>query len=252
MPSAIPQAPSPRERYPRQSLFVFRRDPLAFFLSLGKLGKLVRFRLLENEDWYLVNDPELIQRVFTSDNRHFVKGRTLSETKRILGEGLLTSEGELHHRQRRLIQPVFSRRKVEGGSRTTVSVHSHANPIAAPHFRLRRTSTSAAASSFHGGEIHRRTSFSRSCSRRRIALHLLEAMRRDSVPLPRRSLNQTTSIPTVAAVHSVVRLSADGFWNDGQTTKNTRRSVAATIAFLIGKQRRTRTPTTMRLVAFAR
>ena len=122
MPSAIPEAPSPRQRYPRQSLFIFRRDPLAFFLSLGKLGKLVRFRLLENEDWYLVNDPDLIQRVFTSDNRHFVKGRTLSETKRILGEGLLTSEGELHHRQRRLIQPAFSHRKVEGYADAMVDV----------------------------------------------------------------------------------------------------------------------------------
>jgi cytochrome P450 len=120
--SPLLQAPTPRESYPKQNLFVFRRDPLAFFLSLAKLGKLVRFRLLENEDWYLVNDPELIQRVFTADHRHFVKGRTMSETKRILGEGLLTSEGDLHHRQRRLIQPAFSHRKVEGYADAMVDV----------------------------------------------------------------------------------------------------------------------------------
>lgn len=113
MPNLL-QAPTPRERYPLEGLFVLRRDPLAFFIRLSQLGDVVRFRLLDSADWYLINDPALLQRVFTKDHRHFVKGRMMSETKRILGEGLLTSEGELHQRQRRLIQPIFSHGNVAG------------------------------------------------------------------------------------------------------------------------------------------
>lgn len=44
---------------------------------------------------------------------NFVKGRGLERAKRLLGEGLLTSEGELHLRQRRLMQPAFHRRRIE-------------------------------------------------------------------------------------------------------------------------------------------
>jgi cytochrome P450/ubiquinone/menaquinone biosynthesis C-methylase UbiE len=51
--------------------------------------------------------------VLAADHRGFTKSQSMQETKRVLGEGLLTSEGELHHRQRRLIQPAFQHRRVE-------------------------------------------------------------------------------------------------------------------------------------------
>src|ERR687883_348856 len=36
-----------------------------------------------------------------------IKSRGLQISKRLLGEGLVTSEGEYHDRQRRIIQPAF-------------------------------------------------------------------------------------------------------------------------------------------------
>jgi cytochrome P450 len=45
--------------------------------------------------------------VLVGEYQSFAKGRALAEAKRILGEGLLTSEGERHRRQRRLMQPMF-------------------------------------------------------------------------------------------------------------------------------------------------
>ena len=69
-------------------------------------GEFVRFRL-GPLDMYLVTDPDLVQEVFTTHAAHVRKGRILEGAKVLLGEGLLTSEGEHHRRQRRLIQPAF-------------------------------------------------------------------------------------------------------------------------------------------------
>jgi len=58
---------------------------------------------------YLTNHPDLIREVLVTRQRSFMKGRALQRTKLLLGEGLLTSEGEFHLRQRRLMQPAFHR-----------------------------------------------------------------------------------------------------------------------------------------------
>jgi hypothetical protein len=58
---------------------------------------------------YLVNDPELIRSVLVTRADRYHKGRGLERAKRLLGEGLLTSEDAVHLRQRRLMQPAFHR-----------------------------------------------------------------------------------------------------------------------------------------------
>jgi cytochrome P450 len=50
--------------------------------------------------------------VFVADHGSFHKGPTIQATKMLLGESLLTSEGEYHHRHRRLIQPLFHRERI--------------------------------------------------------------------------------------------------------------------------------------------
>ena len=55
-------------------------------------------------------------------NAHkFMKGRALQRSKRLLGEGLLTSEGEAHLRQRRMIQPAFHRQRIAEYAKAMVS-----------------------------------------------------------------------------------------------------------------------------------
>ena len=61
---------------------------------------------------YLVSDPELIQNILVRDHRNFHKGRALTVAKRLIGEGLVTSEGDFHRRQRRLVQPAFHRQRI--------------------------------------------------------------------------------------------------------------------------------------------
>ncbi len=63
-------------------------------------------------NFYLVSDPDLIQELLVTQHKNFVKGDFLQRTKKVFGEGLLTSEGEFHHRQRRLVQPAFNHDRI--------------------------------------------------------------------------------------------------------------------------------------------
>ncbi len=62
---------------------------------------------------YLLNNPEYIKDVIVTNNQNFEKSRALRRSKIILGEGLLTSEGEFHVKQRRTIQPVFHHQRIK-------------------------------------------------------------------------------------------------------------------------------------------
>jgi cytochrome P450 len=93
----------------------FRRDPPGFLLGLAREypGELVRFRQ-GTRDVYLVKHPDLIKEVLVTRQHDFSKSRALQWAKLFLGEGLLTSEGEFHTRQRRLAQPAFHRQRIGG------------------------------------------------------------------------------------------------------------------------------------------
>ena len=74
---------------------------------------------------FLLSDPAGIEDVLVTNAASFAKGRALERAKRTLGEGLLTSEGAFHLRQRRLMQPAFHRARIaaytEAMARTAVA-----------------------------------------------------------------------------------------------------------------------------------
>ena len=80
-----------------------RRDPIGLLEGAADLGDVVRVRV-PRLDLYVINHPDLVWDVLATDARAFSKGPTMQAAKRILGESLLTSEGERHRRQRRLIR----------------------------------------------------------------------------------------------------------------------------------------------------
>jgi len=67
-----------------------------------------------SQQYFLVNHPDHIKDILVTHHADFKKGRGLERAKRMLGNGLLTSEGPFHHRQRRLAQPAFHRDRIAG------------------------------------------------------------------------------------------------------------------------------------------
>ena len=88
------------------------RDPLAFFTNLARTYGDVAHVQMAGEHLFLLTRPSLVRDVLMTNQRNFLKGRGLERAKRFLGEGLLTSEGAVHLRQRRLLQPAFHRERI--------------------------------------------------------------------------------------------------------------------------------------------
>lgn len=91
----------------------FRKDPLRFLNELYSNYELIVSFRFAHRKINLLLDPELIKEVVVSKQNSFHKSRPFQEMKTLLGEGLLTSEDEFHMRQRRLIQPSFTKQHVQ-------------------------------------------------------------------------------------------------------------------------------------------
>jgi cytochrome P450 len=104
--------PGPHPRWPGINYFALRRDMLAFLERAAREhGDIVYFKM-GPQDVYFLNHPDYVKDVLVTRQQNFIKGRALQRAKRLLGEGLLTSEGSFHRRQRRLAQPAFHRQRV--------------------------------------------------------------------------------------------------------------------------------------------
>ena len=83
-------------------------------------GPFVRFGVFTNT-FYLVSDPELAREVLVAQAAVFPKDeRDIKILSRLVGIGLVTANGEVHKRQRRLAQPAFHSKRVEAYAGTMV------------------------------------------------------------------------------------------------------------------------------------
>lgn len=103
----------PKRKLPWLQALAFYRHPLDFLTRLTReYGDLVHFHIGPRHIW-LLNHPDHIKDVLVTRHRNFAKTlgflRKPEATwlKLLLGEGLLTSEGDVHQRQRRILQPAF-------------------------------------------------------------------------------------------------------------------------------------------------
>jgi cytochrome P450 len=104
--------PGPRGHLYGANLREYARDPLGFLTSSAREhGDVVRLHFM-GQTFYMLSHPDLIEQVLVENNRNFTKSRILRRNRRLLGEGLLTSEGDFWRRQRRLAQPAFHRKRI--------------------------------------------------------------------------------------------------------------------------------------------
>ncbi|HEY7284657.1 MAG TPA: cytochrome P450 [Vicinamibacterales bacterium] len=120
MTQAVALPPGPKLSPLGQLIYRPGADPIAFFMNLARTyGDIASYRMA-GETVFFVNDPQKIKDIFVTHSRSFIKGRGLDRAKRLLGNGLLTSEGADHLRQRRLMQPFFHRERVAAYGGTMV------------------------------------------------------------------------------------------------------------------------------------
>ena len=103
----------PRTWIPGAYLRAMQQRPLPFLTRIrSEYGDAARFRI--GPAWlYLFAHPDEIRDALVVKSSSFEKGLALQRTKIVLGQGLLTSEGDLHKRQRRLAQPAFHRERIQ-------------------------------------------------------------------------------------------------------------------------------------------
>ncbi|MFD9123200.1 cytochrome P450 [Kitasatospora sp. NPDC059571] len=89
------------------------RSPLAMLQALRPHGDVVVIRL-GRRPVYVINSPEAIHQVLVTEAGAYAKGRVFDKTRPFLGNGIGTSEGTFHLRQRRLMLPAFHRERLRG------------------------------------------------------------------------------------------------------------------------------------------
>lgn len=115
MKTLAPPPPGPRGHLLTGSLREFSRDILGFYAHCARdFGDVAGFRLGQRR-LALLSHPDHVERVLVHDNKNFAKlTYVLKLIVPLLGNGLLTSDGDFWLRQRRLIQPVFNRQRLAG------------------------------------------------------------------------------------------------------------------------------------------
>lgn len=106
-------------------LYLFRRffrpgNPIVLFEHLAQAFGPVSHYKLGGSHIVFVNEPEMIREILVNQASSFVKERTQKRMKILLGEGLITSEGEFHKRQRRIAAPAFHRQRIQNYAATMV------------------------------------------------------------------------------------------------------------------------------------
>ncbi len=115
--------PGPSARYPGELILKLSRERLDFMRSLTRYGDVAKVRL-GRQTVIMLSHPDDIRDVLVTHQKRFHKGQALERARAVIGNGLLTSEGDEHLRQRRLVQPAFHRSRIAayGEAMTTAAM----------------------------------------------------------------------------------------------------------------------------------
>ncbi len=105
--------PGPKPRPVVGNLLEFRKDQLGFATSLQQqYGKVFTF-YFGKSPMVMFTTAEAVRYILVENAKNFTIREVTQGLRLLLGDGLLTTDGEFHHRQRRLMLPAFHRKRVE-------------------------------------------------------------------------------------------------------------------------------------------
>lgn len=118
VPPSVRQRGNPLPGPPRTQILSMlsrmARDRLTFMTDVSRqYGDAVKLRL-GPKALHFFNNPDHAKHILVDNPGNYVKGIGLVHAKRALGDGLLTSEGDLWKAQRKVIQPVFQAKRISG------------------------------------------------------------------------------------------------------------------------------------------
>ncbi|GAC1378826.1 MAG: cytochrome P450 [Ktedonobacteraceae bacterium] len=95
------------------NLLEFRRDQLGFLQQLQQTYAKMATIYIGSTPVVLLFRPEHVRYVLTENPRNFTSREVAAGLRELIGDGLLTIDGEAHRQQRRLVQPAFHKKRVE-------------------------------------------------------------------------------------------------------------------------------------------
>ena len=119
--NALPHPPGPLGTWPKGVIKQFQEDPLRPMMEMFReYGDAIRFRAVFNFYGYLFFHPDHYKHILQDNNRNYTKlpHPSLNLLRPVVGNGLLTSDGDFWRRQRRLAAPAFHRKKIAGFAKT--------------------------------------------------------------------------------------------------------------------------------------
>lgn len=89
-----------------------QKNPLTFLVNMDKNYPGIANWQLLHLNLVLISDPKLIRAVLQTNQKQYIKNSAYKQLELLLGQGLVTSEGDLWKRQRKLIQPSFHKQSI--------------------------------------------------------------------------------------------------------------------------------------------
>ena len=109
--TSLPPGPQPLPYL--GNILAFRRDQLGYLQELQRTYGNMATLHFGNMPVVALFRPEHVRYILTENPRNFTSGEVAAGLRELIGDGLLTLDGETHRQQRRIVQPAFHRKRVE-------------------------------------------------------------------------------------------------------------------------------------------